>query len=204
MSFAVNRLIGFGAKRAAAASEQNVTWNPSDKNSNVSLSNSDLTAGSSSATFGSVRATLGRSSGKYYFEILLSQMGSTRTGIGDGAFTLSTYVGNSSKSAGIVSGGNTNSGYTHTNSGLVTVSNGNYMMVAVDMDADKAWLGINNVWQFSGDPAAGTNPWLDAVSGTVYPATSVYETNCSFTLRTKTSEIAGTLPSGFSVWAANT
>lgn len=186
----------------ASSSEQNVTWNPSDKNSNVSLSNSDLTAGSSSATFGSVRATLGRSSGKYYFEILVTQAGSTRTGLGDGAFSLSNYVGNSSKSAGVVSSGNTNSGYTLTNAGTFTISNGDYLMFAVDMDADKAWVGKNNTWQLSGDPAAGTNPWLDAVSGTVYPATSVYETNVSFTLRTKTSQIAGTVPSGFSVWAA--
>lgn len=186
-----------------AAGEQTVTWNPSDKNSNVALSNNDLTAGSNSATFGSVRATLGRSSGKYYFEILVTQAGSTRTGIGDGTFALNNYVGNASKSAGVVSGGNTNTGYTHTNAGTFTITNGDYLMFAVDMDADKAWVGKNNVWQLSGDPAAGTNPWLDAVSGTVYPATSVYETNCSFTLRTKTSEIAGSVPSGFSVWAAN-
>lgn len=186
----------------ASSSEQNVTWNPSDKAANVSLSNSDLTAGSSSATFGSVRATLGRSSGKYYFEVLCTTLGSTRTGIGDGTFSLSTYVGNSSKSAGFTIGSNTNSGYTHTNSGTFALSNGDYLMFAVDMDADKAWVGKNNTWQLSGDPAAGTNPWLDAVSGTVYPATSVYETNVSFTLRTKTSQIAGTVPSGFSVWAA--
>ncbi len=191
------------AYRFGGAAEQEVTWNPSDKNSNVSLSNGNLTAGSSSVAFGSVRATLGRSAGKYYFEILCTQMGSTRTGLGDGAFSLSTYVGNSAKSAGIVSGANTNSGYTHTNSGAVSISNGNYLMIAVDMDADKAWLGVNGTWAFSGDPAAGTNPWLDAVSGTVYPATSVYETNVSFTLRTKVSQFGTAPPSGFSAWAAN-
>lgn len=184
--------------------EQNVTWNPSDKHTNVVLSNSDLTAGSNSVTFGSVRATLGRSSGKYYFEILCTTMGSTRTGLGDGAFSLSTYVGNSAKSAGIVTGGNTSNGYTHTNSGIVSISNGNYLMIAVDMDADKAWLGVNGTWAFSGDPAGGTGTWLDAVSGTVYPATSVSETNVSFTLRTKLSQFGTAPPSGFSAWAANT
>jgi len=189
---------------AAASTEQTVLWNSADKASNVSLSNGDLTAGSSSATFGSVRATLGRSSGKYYYEILCTQPGSTRTGLGDGSFSLTTYVGNSAKSAGVVSGANTNNGYTLSASGTFTLSAGDYLMFAVDMDADKAWIGKNNAWQLSGDPAAETTPWLTVVSGTVYPATSVYETNCSFTLRTKTSEVVGTVPSGFSVWAANT
>ncbi len=201
MSLLATQLIGFGAKRVAVGGEQTVTWNPADKGATVSLSNGNLTAGSSSPAFASVRATLGRSAGKFYYEILCTTLGSTRTGLGDGSFSLSTYVGNSAKSAGHANSFITNNGYTLTNSGTFALANGDYLMFAVDMDADKAWVGKNNAWQLSGDPGAGTGAWLDAVSGTVYPATSVYETNTSFTLRTKTSEIVGTLPTGFSVWA---
>ena len=187
----------------ASSSEQNVTWNPSDKNSNVSLTNSDLTAGSSSATFGSVRATLGRSSGKYYYEILCTTLGSTRTGLGDGAFSLSTYVGNSAKSAGFTIGSNTNNGFTHDQTGTISLANGDVLCFAVDGTAGKAWVGKNGTWQLSGDPAAGTSQWISWTPPvTIYPATSVYETNVSFTLRTKTSQIGYGVPSGFSVWAA--
>lgn len=188
---------------SATAAEQTVTWNPSDKASNVSLTNSDLTAGASSVAFGSVRATLGRSSGKYYFEILCTTFGSTRTGLGDGAFSVSTYVGNSAKSAGFVNGANTNNGFTHSNAGAITLANGDILGFAVDGDAGKAWVSKNNVWQLSGDPAAGTGQWISWTPPiTIYPATSVYETTVSFTLRTKTSQITGTIPSGFSQWAA--
>lgn len=202
MSFSATHLVGFGARRSVA-SEQTVTWNPSDKGANVSLTNSDLTAGSSSAAFASVRATLGRSSGKYYFEILCTTFGSTRTGLGDGAFSTSTYVGNSAKSAGHVSGANTNSGFTLDNSGTLTLANGDVLGFAVDGTAGKAWVSKNNVWQLSGNPTAGTGQWISWTPPiTIYPATSVYETSVSFTLRTKTSQISGSVPSGFSVWAA--
>lgn len=187
----------------ASSSEQNVTWNPSDKGATVSLSGSDLIAGSSSPAFASVRATLGRSTGKYYFEILCTTFGSTRTGLGDGAFSTSTYVGNSSKSAGFVSGFNTNNGFTLNQAGTISLANGDVLGFAVDGDAGKAWVSKNNTWQLTGDPAAGTNHWISWTPPvTIYPATSVYETNTSFTLRTKTSQITGSVPSGFSVWAA--
>lgn len=190
--------------KTSGATEQNVTWSPTDKASNVSLTNSDLTAGSSSATFGSVRATLGRSTGKYYFEVLCTTMGSTRTGVGDGSFTITTYVGNSPKSAGFVNSYVSNNGFTLDNSGTFVIANGDVLGFAVDGTNGKAWVSKNNAWQLSGDPAAGTGQWISWTPPvTIYPATSVYETNVSFTLRTKTSQITGTVPSGFSVWAAN-
>lgn len=187
-----------------AAAEQDVTWNPSDKGATVSLSNGNLTAGSSSAAFASVRATLGRSTGKYYFEVLCTTFGSTRTGLGDGAFSLSTYVGNSAKSAGVVNGGNTVNGFTHNQTGGVTPAAGDVLGFAVDLDAGKAWFAINNTWQLTGNPAAGTGQWISWTPPiTIYPATSVYETNCSFTLRTKASQLSYSPPSGFSNWAAS-
>lgn len=202
MSFALTHLVGFGRRRS---DEQTVTWSPTDKASNVSLTNSNLTAGSSSATFGSVRATLGRSTGKYYYEILMGSFGSTRTGLGDGAFTITTYVGNSAKSAGFVNSTNTNNGFTLDNSGTFTLASNDVLGFAVDGTNGKAWVSKNNVWQLSGDPAAGTGQWISWTPPvTIYPATSVYDLTNSFTLRTKTSQITGTVPSGFSVWAANT
>lgn len=204
MSLLATQLIGFGAKRASAAAEQTVTWNPSDKASNVSLTSSDRTAGASSAGFGAVRATLSRSSGKFYWEILLTvpSASSHSAGIGNGSFALTNYVGTNATSVGCNQVSTTNNGYTVVNGAAFTQPNGSYLMFAIDFALGYCWVGKDNAWQNSGNPSGGTNPWVSGVSGSTFPAVSVYETANSFTLRTKTSEISGTVPSGFSVWAA--
>lgn len=201
MSLAVNHLIGFGAKRATAVSEQDVTWNPSDKDADVTLSNGDRNATSSGA--GSVRATHGKTSGKYYCEIqLLTGMSNFRAGLGNGSFSLSTYVGNSASSGGVASGGNTVSTWTKAQAGTFTIVANDVLGFAVDMGVGYAWVSLNGVWQLTGDPAAGTNPWMTGLSGTVYPAAGFAGSTANVQqLRAKTSEVTYSPPSGFSVWA---
>ena len=46
-----------------------ITWNPSDKGANVTLSNGNLSAEANSTNVDSVRATNSKSSGKWYWEI---------------------------------------------------------------------------------------------------------------------------------------
>ncbi len=187
----------------SASTEQSVTWNSADKDTSITLSNGDRDASCVDSSFSAVRATLGRSTGKYYFEISMPTVPtSARCGIANGSFTLTTYVGNAANSTGVTGGAVTNNGHT-VNTAITPPANsdGVYYMYALDLDNDYAWLGRNNSWLGSGNPAAGTNMWLTAVTGTIYPACSLYN-NGSFRLHAKTSEIQGTLPSGFSVWAA--
>lgn len=190
--------------RFGGATEDTVTWNSADKASNIALSGSDLIATASSTAFGTVRATHGRSSGKRYFEILINTQGSTRSGFANSSHSLTTYVGNSARGGGFKSTANTVNGYTVGNAGTFTISNGDYLMFAFDLDAGKGWVGKNNAWQLSGDPAAGTGQWISGSnlsSDTIYPATSFYEIGTQFTLRTKNSEFSGSIPSGFVSWA---
>lgn len=205
MSFILTRYSGFGAARAAdGVVEDTVTWNSADKAASITLSGSDLIATAASTAFAAVRATHGRSSGKRYFEILINTQGSTRCGFANSSHSLSTYIGNSARGASVGNVANSVNGYTVDNSGTFATANSDYFMFAVDLDAGKAWVGKNNAWQLSGDPAAGTGQWISGAnlqSDTVYPAISVYEINTQFTLRTKNSEFSGTVPSGFSSWA---
>lgn len=201
MSFAVTQLIGFGGKRAAA-SEQNVTWNPSDKDADITLANGNRDATSSGA--GSVRATLGRSSGKYYFEILLqTDVGNTYYGIANSSFSLATYPGNGASSAGVASVGNSVNGWTQAQAGTFTTAAGDVMGFAVDLTGGKCWVAKNNVWLLSGNPASDSTPWVTGISGTVYPCLGWVASYASGgRICTKTTELAYSPPSGFSVWAA--
>lgn len=71
------------------------TWNPSDKNSAISLSNWDLTATWQSPWYGNVRATIGKLTGKWYWEVVHSEVSSG--GWQDWIWTISTYIDTSAE-----------------------------------------------------------------------------------------------------------
>ena len=203
MSFILTRYSGFGAKRAAAGGEQAAQWNSADKDADITLSNSDRdTAG---AGAGSVRSLLGRSSGKYYWEVLIitGAPGNLYVGLADGSFSLATYPGNSASSAGIASVSNSVNTWTKAQTGTFSLALSDVVSFAYDGGAGYLWVGLNNSWQLSGNPAAGTTPWVTGISGTVYPVIGYV---AAFTtggrINTKTAELAYTPPSGFSNWAA--
>lgn len=202
MSLAVTHLIGFGNRRAV--SEQTVTWNPSDKDADIILSNGDRDATTGGA--GSVRATHGHSSGKRYFEILLQTgVGNLYFGFANSTFSLTnTYPGSGASSAGVASGGNLVNTWTKDQAGTISFAAGNVVGYALDLTAGKAWVSKNNVWQLSGDPAAGTSQWVSGITGTIYPCIGwVASYAAGGRICAKTTELAYSPPSGFSVWAAS-
>lgn len=183
----------------SAASEQSAQWNSADKNASITLSNSDRDATGGSLV--SVRSLLGRSSGKYYYEIVvITGAASHVVGFGNGSFALTTYPGNSASSAGVTSAGNFVNTWTKAQSGTFTIAANDVIGFALDLGAGYAWVSKNNSWQLSGDPAAGTSPWVTGISGTVYPAAAP-SSNTS-RISTKTAELTYSPPSGFSNWAA--
>lgn len=202
MSFLATHLIGFGAKRAAAASEQTVTWNPSDKDADVTLSESDRLAGFGGV--GSVRATLSRSTGKYYFEIVCPVFaGNARIGFCDSGYSLATYPGNAANSVGCYTTGNAASGWTKATAGSTSWAAGDVIGFAIDLGAGYAWQAVNNTWAASGNPAAGTTPWITGIASAVYPLTgSAGSTSTTARIYASTSELTYSPPAGFSVWAA--
>jgi hypothetical protein len=70
-----------------------VTWNPSDKSYRITLSGGNLTT-ISNTNWGSVRATASKTSGKFYWEILVNAEsdGGNDIGIGTSSANLETYI----------------------------------------------------------------------------------------------------------------
>ncbi len=76
------------------------------------------------------------------------------------------------------------------------VTSGQIVGVALDLDNAKIWFSINNTWQASGDPAAGTNEAFASLPAVEWcPAGSLY--NATNTYNFGQSAFAYTPPTGF-------
>lgn len=186
-----------------------VTWNPSDKSVNVNLSNGNLTAGTSTASESAVRATASKSSGKWYFEVSITSAAiagnGPSIGVANSSAALNNVIGIDVHGWSICKPHFT----AHTGATIeshVTLAAGQVVGVAMDLTAGKLWFAVNNTWINSGDPAAGTNQAYSSVSGTLFPAVSVYSGSPgsvlvgNFTAASQTY----TTPSGFSAYDADT
>jgi len=186
-----------------------VTWNPSDKGAGITLSNGDLDLVSNGA-FYSVRATLSRSTGKFYYEqtIVTASTSNLMLGWMSGAASLATYIGNSAIGAAVNSTTTTtyNNGFTVVNNySLAAPVQGDVVMFAIDYDAGKAWVGKNGTWSASGDPAAGTNPWVTFTANTaLFPAGCSFDASHKLRGNFGASAFGTSPPSGFSAFQLTT
>ena len=155
------------------------TWNPSDKNDNITLSGDNLIATSTLQQYKLVRAIKPISSGKLYWEIAvggdsayhsigISMSGEPLTAtVGDGAaITLTAGYGYRSNGSKATAHAETAYGDSYTI--------GDVIGVALDFSGTgtngKIWFSKNGVWQNSGDPVAGVNPAFHDISiSWVYP-----------------------------------
>ncbi len=204
--FASNHLIGFGSFSEEAAASK---WNNADKGANIVLGNNDydVLSKSGAASFESVRGTQSRSSGRLYFEIMMVAAGSNTglCGFADNAAGLLTsFTGNISKSYGVRPGGTgsfSNGAGSQASTTGPTIATGGYWQFALDFTNSKFFLGVNNVWQNSGDPVAGTGAWIASlVAGTYFPAASEYGGDAQTIRLVTAAPFNGTVPAGFSAW----
>jgi len=185
--------------------EIEIAWG--DRAPNVVVSSDGLTVTGTTGGFGSARASTGRSSGKRGFEIeIVSSSGSSRYGLGDGAFVLSSYLGTSANSLGVWSLSVTPVAGAFTKIGSDAVSAqpvGTRYQVLVDFGAKKGWVRRNGSYRtFGADPASGTGADFSfATSVELFPAVSSYSPGDAMRLRTKVAEFGSALPAGFSSWA---
>lgn len=108
-----------------------------------------------------------------------------------------TYGGNGNLVAG--------STFTNAIGSIVTAADAvnDVWGIAIDFAANKAWIAKNNVWFGSGDPAAGTNPWLTSgltgqtIHIQAFAGNSNGNPNLAPSMRLQTSAYAA--PSGFSL-----
>ena len=148
-----------------------VTWNPSDKGANVTLSNGNMSAEANAANADSVRATTSKSSGKWYWEILIDRntVDGNTVGAGTSSASLVEVPGYDANGYGY----NSASGEKiHSNSWVAYGSDfttNDIIGIALDLDNGKIWFAKNNVWQASGNPATGTNAAYTGLSGIFFP-----------------------------------
>jgi hypothetical protein len=136
-----------------------LTLNPSDKDAAVTLSGGNLTASiAPTGGYNDVRATTAKTSGKWYFEILVNSVSSVEPGVGlaNGTASLSNFLGADANSVGYYS-----SGFVGFNGASVGWSGSTYTAldrigVAMDIGNNRVYFAKNNTWQNSADPAAGT------------------------------------------------
>jgi hypothetical protein len=193
------------------------TWNPLNKNSNITLSNGNLDAtGVVTGASHNVGATLGFSSGKWYWEILAgrgagSNNGGWEWGIAKSPFdpiastrlTASAYGWGVNGNDGTLYSNNSSlvSSYISGTAGAV-IANGDVVMVAYDADTGKLWLGKNGTWGNNGgtgDPAAGTNAAVSSLTGTFFPVVTIGSDSGtpSAIINAGARPFAYTAPSGF-------
>lgn len=184
-----------------------VTWNPADKDTLITLSGGNLTATTNAAAGdGGVRATFQRTSGKWYFELNFTTItgGDTGGGMANGTTTFASLAG--SGVGGIVQ---FRSGNLYRN-GVVQFNNssmvgGGILKVAYDADAHRSWVAFAaNNWNNSGaaDPATGVGG-LDSSgwdTGGAFPLFVTGANADACTVNLGASSFTYGLPVGFNAW----
>jgi hypothetical protein len=187
------------------------------------LSNADLTvtSGNAASQVGRVRATSGKTSGKWYFEMLVvtdnagSVMGGKGVGISSTTNAAGSYIGWNHVNAQHYEGyaGNGWTGRYASGHNFIayrsTYVGADVVGVAADLDNRQMWVSKNNVWQGGGDPSTLTSPshsnafftagvtwyptfWLDDVGTGSRPAVTARFAPGSFTYA---------VPTGFAAWS---
>lgn len=200
-------MLGFAMPAIIPARGPATTWNPSDKAAGITLSGGNLTATGSGAAYASVRSNTYHDKDKHYWEQKVTAIATPAgpfIGFGTSAFTLAAQLGNSSVSYGQEGFGpfqqGTGGGLSISGTATATAVN-DIMQGAIDFDAGKFWIGKNNTWLSSGNPAAGTNPY-----GTFTANQAFYIAFCAFNSSNAMLLLPGyntfnyTPPAGFRAW----
>lgn len=179
------------------------TWNPADKNANVSLSNGNLTATGTASGFEGVRGTTNTVSSKKYFEISFSAAADiTQVGvaIGNASASLSTY--NDSNSIGWFGSGSVfHSGATVDSAASFTA--GQTLLIAFNASSNLVFFAVGaGSWNNIGaDPTTGSGGIsTSAVTGPFLPLLILDAVNDAATVNFGASGYAFTPPSGYGNW----
>ena len=135
---------------------QNVfaTLNPLDKDGHTNADGNLEMSGD--VVYGMQRGTIGASSGKWYFEARLDvYQGDTAIALANEDENVFTrFTGETTNSVGYLADGRFFYNSSATN--YSSLSAGDIFQIAFDADSGKIWIGKNNTWQNSGDPANGS------------------------------------------------
>jgi hypothetical protein len=174
-----------------------IEWSATNKGPDISINGLEVTLGD--AGWEQIIVTEGKTSGKWYFEVTCDANVSSYevAGVQDGTEAFTTYTGDTLNGWGYMANGRFyNSGALTGKSTFVT---GDVISVAFDIDTGDIWWAKNGVWE-EGDPAAGTGAPYSNLSGTIYPAVSLYNLNAALTGIFKEADFNYSIPTGFSAW----
>ncbi len=151
------------------------------------------------AGYGGVRSTGSVNSGKVYAEFYLASGTYALVGLATLSANLGAFLGSDAFGYGYYqnTGEKGNSGLTAFGAAY---SAAQVIGVAYDADAGEIWFAKNNVWQASGNPAAGANPAFSGVPSGLHLATTIHDVGSVMGLRCRASDFTYTPPSGFSAW----
>lgn len=186
------------------------TWNPSDKDSAITLSNGNLTAENTSGLSAnkSARAVDYQNSGKYYFEVVIGNAGGGSpeiyVGLSNSSDAMSgTIGGNASSYAYRVLTGSKRTSASNAGYGAA-LTTGDVLGVAVDFTAGAIWFSKNGTWQASAslsevEAGTTTHAAFTGVSASLAPSITINDAAPGpiVTLRSSSGDITGTVPSGF-------
>lgn len=133
------------------------TWNAVDKASTITLSNGALSAISDGSGTDNVRSTIGKSTGKWYWEILLTTKGATSLSVGVETISesLTALCGTTAAGYGFTDVGQKKTGGIDSACGTVPV-NGNTIGFELDMGAGTLTFYLQDVSQCTFSGLSGT------------------------------------------------
>lgn len=182
-----------------------VTWSPSDKEANFTLSSGNLvvTRGGGSNTWGGIRGTVSRdaATANHYFELVAgSNQQMVGVALSTANITSSHFIGDDS------------SGWSHYASAATKINGGTQTaygtswtsgdVIGVLLKNGKLYFRKNGTWMNSADPIAETGFAFSGLTGNMYPAHSLFTNGDTSTARFSASSVTGSLPSGTSTWGA--
>lgn len=186
------------------------TWDPANTGSGATLSGGNLiiTKTSAGSSYSTTRSTTSYSSGKYYFEVKITETNASNymlVGIVNASASLAQAVGTNINGYSYYEQ-NGDSYYNNIGSAFGSAYGlGDVIGVAIDFAAGKIWFSKNNTWQASGNPGGGTNPAYTITAGTYFAACSVWSTRSpadELTGQFNATEQTYTPPTGFATWGA--
>lgn len=185
------------------------TFNPSDKNSNITLSNGNLTVVSNDGFTGNVRSIASYSSGKFYCQATIGASNTSSyvrgVGFGNASASLSNGIGSPDTDSGSLYTNDANFYFMGSSAGStgISITVNDVIDMAVDLDNDKIWYRQNNGnWNSNGahDPAANAGGF--SISGLTKPIFVMAQSVADITFNFGDTAYANTPPSGFGNWGA--
>lgn len=179
----------------------NITWNPDDKQTDIVLLNDNLTATTSFTSLtDTVRTTTGKTSGKWYFEIITDTVSTNQNSIGVAPKSLNVdhLVGTNDVGCGYSKNGSIAcNGKINTNN-INNFQAKDVIGVAVDLDNQKIYFSKNGQWQGGGNPDILTGGFdLESSIGTeFFPAITISK-GFQYTANFGHTDFLYPIPSGF-------